>query len=512
MSKASIILAAAAVVAGAAETRAQEPEHKPSLRDLYSREAYAALVAERMQAAALAVVAESEPNNDAASADAVALGDQATGSINPAGDFDWWSFTVTGGTTVDIDVDASEVGSALDPVLGLFDTDGTTLLAENDDFDGLDSRIQYSISTTGTYYIVIVDFGGGGSASHTYTINFNSAQPGPGDPVSEISSGMLGPFGIATGANGDFYVVEVDQGNILRITPTGTKSTFANVPNAWGNPAFDAFGNLLVPSDNGIVNKVTPSGTVTPFITDAVFPFWIAVGPDGKIWISDIDDGEIRYYEPDGTFEGSIDLISVGGAGPIAFSPDGVLHFSGGLDLYRYVGSPQAIVTGQPFIWGFSFDTDGNIYVSKPDQSQVVVFGPTGTTVADPFSVSVNSSLANAFGRNSDGSWNARLFATEFNAGTLIEFNASGVLAAGAPLGLSLDMISSDAAADELLGDTGSLSEAEMDFLDWMGNGNGGYDVGDFRALLVERGTVTTSLSPAIQALLKAADPAGNSR
>ena len=512
MSKASILLAAIAVLAGAGQARAQEPEQKPDLRNLWSREAYAELVAGRMQAAALAVVPESEPNNDAASADAVALGDQGTGSIDGAGDIDWWSFAVNGGTIVDIEVDAYEGGSALHPVLALFDSDGTTLLAENDDFDGLDSRIQYSISTTGTYYIAIIDFGGTGSASHTYTINFNTTQTPPGDPTTEIASDMSGPFGMATGANGDFYVMEGGTGSILRITSAGTKSAFASASNGWGSPAFDAFGNLLVPSDNGIVSKVTPSGTVTSFITDAAFPFWIAIGPDGKIWISDIDDGEIRYYEPDGAYLGSIDLTSVGGVGPIGFSPDGVLHFSNGPDLYRFVGSPQAIVTDQPVMWGLSFDTDGNIYVSNPEQAKLVVYGPTGTTVADPFSVSVGFSLANAFGRNSDGSWNGRLFATDISAGTLVEFNASGVLATGAPVGFLIDMISTDAAADELLGDSGSLSEAEMDFLDWLGNGNGGYDVGDFRALLVERGTVATSLSPAVQALLKAADPAGNSR
>ncbi len=85
------------------------------------------------------VVAESEPNDDAASADPVTLGDQATGEVNPAGEVDYFVFTVTAGTILDIDVDASQFGSPLDPTLVLFDTDGVTFLAFNDDFDDFDS-------------------------------------------------------------------------------------------------------------------------------------------------------------------------------------------------------------------------------------------------------------------------------------------------------------------------------------------------------------------------------------
>jgi len=66
------------------------------------------------------VVNESEPNDNAATADAVSLGDQATGEVNPTGDADYWVFTVTAGTTLDIDVDANQVGSPLDPTPSAF--------------------------------------------------------------------------------------------------------------------------------------------------------------------------------------------------------------------------------------------------------------------------------------------------------------------------------------------------------------------------------------------------------
>ena len=115
----------------------------------------------------------------AASADAVTLGDTATGEVNPAGEVDYFVFSVTGGTSLDIDVDASQFGSPLDPTLELFNTDGLTSLAFNDDFDGLDSRIIFTIDTTGDYFIAIRAFAGGGGPGQTYTINFNTVPPPP---------------------------------------------------------------------------------------------------------------------------------------------------------------------------------------------------------------------------------------------------------------------------------------------------------------------------------------------
>jgi hypothetical protein len=402
-------------------------------------------------------VNESEPNDDATSADAVSLGDRAGGEVNPAGDIDYWVFSVTAGTTLDIDVDASQFGSPLDPTLELFDTDGTTSLAFNDDSDGLDSRILYTIDVTGSYYIAIRAFANGGGPGEVYTINFNIRQDGPGDPVAPIATNLSGPLGVAAGSDGDLYVSEAGMDRILRVTTAGNVSVFASGVTLPLSLAFDASGDLLVVSDYAVVYKVTPQGQVSTFLTDADTPFWVIVGPDGDIWLSDLGPGTIRHYDQHGAFIESIDVSSVGGAGPIAFAPTGELYFSTGAEMYRLVGGqPQSVFTSAPTMWGFSFDVNGNIYLPNPDLAKLILFDINGTVLEDPFVIGVVTPIATAFGRNPDGTTNARLFVTDIEGGRLVEVNPAGVLAPGWPVGVQaweytayLDLDQIDAAPGE---------------------------------------------------------------
>lgn len=108
--------------------------------------------------------AETEPNNDTASCDT--LGNPPT-IITGAGDgtFDFFCITVQAGTTLDFDIDASELGSSLDTIMSLFDTDGTTTLmfsdddgSPNDTNPGVDSYFRFTFTTAGTYYIRIGEF------------------------------------------------------------------------------------------------------------------------------------------------------------------------------------------------------------------------------------------------------------------------------------------------------------------------------------------------------------------
>ena len=80
----------------------------------------------------------------------------------PAGDADYYAFTGSAGDTIVADVDAQAIGSSLDSYLYLYDTDGITELAHNDDYDGLDSRVMYTLPADGTYYLMLREF------SHPY--------------------------------------------------------------------------------------------------------------------------------------------------------------------------------------------------------------------------------------------------------------------------------------------------------------------------------------------------------
>jgi len=76
------------------------------------------------------------------------VGDNAGGS----GDVDMYSLVLQAGDQLTFDIDAQVNGSGLDSYVRLFDSNGT-LLVGNDDSNGRDSFLQYSVPANGTYFL-----------------------------------------------------------------------------------------------------------------------------------------------------------------------------------------------------------------------------------------------------------------------------------------------------------------------------------------------------------------------
>ena len=165
------------------------------------------------------VIAESEPNDNASLAQLVSLGDTSTGVIDPAGDADFFAIDLTAGTTVDFDVDAADVGSGLDPFLILYDRDSVTVLAYNDDFQSLDSRLIATIPADGRYFVEILPCcsfePGPGGPNYTYLIRFGTFavdEIEPNDVSGEATALAVGDtvFGILSPASDvDYFAIDV---------------------------------------------------------------------------------------------------------------------------------------------------------------------------------------------------------------------------------------------------------------------------------------------------------------
>lgn len=114
-----------------------------------------------------------EPNDTPVQATPIFYGLPLTDpDICPAGDVDYYAFDGNAGADIAADIDAWSIGSSLDSVLHLYDTDGVTELASNDDWDGLDSRIEYTLPANGTYYLKVRDYGApNGGPDYFYTIS-----------------------------------------------------------------------------------------------------------------------------------------------------------------------------------------------------------------------------------------------------------------------------------------------------------------------------------------------------
>ncbi|MFQ5612324.1 MAG: M4 family metallopeptidase [Anaerolineae bacterium] len=137
-----------------------------------------------------------EPNNSPAACSDIFFDlPIADATIDPAGDSDYYCFSGSAGQTIAADVDAWQVGSALDPVLTLFDTDGTTILTENDDFLSLDSYLEYTLPGDGVYFLRVRSFGHPccGGPSYDYSLLLTDITPAQSAPWSDdMESGANG--------------------------------------------------------------------------------------------------------------------------------------------------------------------------------------------------------------------------------------------------------------------------------------------------------------------------------
>ena len=386
----------------------------------------------------LAVTGEVEPNDSTATATLVVLGDTASGVIDPAGDVDFFAIDLLGGQLTDFDVDASQFGSFLDPILTLYDTDGVTVLRVNDDFDGLDSRIQHAIPSDGRYFLSIIDFGTpDGGPGYTYTINFNFTPPPPGDPTTLFAADIGWPAGIVADQTGDLIVGDRLNWRLVRVDATGTVT---DLNTEFGFPTdvdIDGFGDFLVSGFNyfgqGGVVRISPDGQrVTQFALGPNLntPSSVVVGPDGDVWVGYSFDRIVRH-NPAGTERSSIDISGLQ-LFDMAFSPAGELHFStfGFGSVYRVEGDtlPVLVLTTGPFLEGLAFDVDGRLYVANGFLGQVSLYDATYAAIAEPFARSnLSGPIHLAFGRDATGAMTSRVFAGNQGFGPVIEF-AGGIV------------------------------------------------------------------------------------
>ena len=387
-------------------------------------------------------VQESEPNNSSATANAVVFGNVVGGVIDPTGDVDFFTFTALTGTVVNIDVVASQVGSSLDAFLVLYDTDGLTVLTENDDFTGLDSHIRFLLPIAGQYYFAIRDLGSRGGVDFPYTIDVNSVPLGPGDPTTLFVTGFGAPGDITFDSVGNMFVADEAASHVRRVTPDAVVSTFYTSVSGVSGIEFNAFGELLVSQFDGTVVAVGPDGSAAPWATGFAFPTRMAMDPDGSIWLYEAGAGALKHLDPYG---GTLDSVDLGFTGLylMAFSPSGELHWTdfGGSVLKLVAGTRQFVVQmiTDCCLEGLAFDQNGNIYVANGFRGEVLLFNALGSVLEEPLAfTNLGGPIALSFARAADGLPTRRLYAANmgFNlsppyVGSVVQLNAAGILADG---------------------------------------------------------------------------------
>ncbi|MCD4651461.1 MAG: pre-peptidase C-terminal domain-containing protein [Candidatus Cloacimonetes bacterium] len=171
-------------------------------------------------------IAETEPNDTWDATGVQLVTGMNCGDITPAYDLDYWKFQSTVGDQIEIHT--CDAGTDFDTQLWIYDTDGTTMIAYNDDDCGLQSRVTMTTSSDGTYYFCV---GGWGMSTGHYEVwgppgwippppgQANTPNPANGCNDVPVNGTLTWSFGWNTAT---YNLLIGTQGNMLEVVSGAT--------------------------------------------------------------------------------------------------------------------------------------------------------------------------------------------------------------------------------------------------------------------------------------------------
>lgn len=139
-----------------------------------------------------------EPNDDISQATQLYYGADLTADICGNGDYDYYQFTAEENDAIVIDIDAAVTGSYLDSFITLLDGGNNVISANDDDNQTTDSKLGFTISSAGTYYIKVRDYWypSYGGPEYFYNIKLYTDQMAPESVsfINPLSNSWLNPW------------------------------------------------------------------------------------------------------------------------------------------------------------------------------------------------------------------------------------------------------------------------------------------------------------------------------
>jgi hypothetical protein len=186
------------------------------------------------------------------------IGDGPHGSAGTGtGDFDFYELQANAGETITVDMDTPT--GPLDTVAVIWDAAGN-IVAANDDADGFDSFVAFSVTETGSYYVMIT--------------GYLSLPEDPNDPASGDGAASEGPYNMtitAARADVDVYAFKLRKGDVLGASVTGAAAwltvldpTGRNVHGSNQDASFIYSGNTPLPGGgNAVTDHVAETANPT---------------------------------------------------------------------------------------------------------------------------------------------------------------------------------------------------------------------------------------------------------
>ena len=375
----------------------------------------------------------------------LAAGSSLRSLITPANDVDWVRTTLTAGQTYVIELNADTAASnpLSDPYFrGIYNAAGALLGGtSNDDYGiGLNSRVTFTPTASGTYYLAA---GGYGSQIGAYELRLTplgAAQVTDNEAASTATAAALTLGTARTGSidfarDVDWFRVSLTAGQSYRITARGADSGAGTLADPEIGGLYDASGRIIVGTGND--NSAGTPDAQTLFTATATGTYYVAVNA--------ADDGTGSYSVTVASVAANTDLpanVTTTAVLQAGGTQSSVIDTGGDADWFRVslsagttyrieaLGSPTGNGTlTDPLIRGL-FNASGAFVPGTSDDD-----GGTGTNALVTFTATESGTYylsASAYG-NATGSYQVRLTAqgADTTAPTLLATspadNATGV-------------------------------------------------------------------------------------
>lgn len=329
-----------------------------------------------------------------------------TGRLETAGDRDWFRVDLVAGSTYEFQLRGADGAQGLsDPVLYLFDANGSLVGSNDDSSQGLDSLLTFNAQAGGSYFLAAGAFADNGTGDYT----LSSARIGegqndvPGNPSSTATLAVGQTISGAIDGPGDFdwYGVNTVAGQVYQFSLVSAGG--APMSDPWLT-LYDGAGNFIDFNDDG------PSGT------DSYLEYVAVTG--GRVFISaeaydlEADVGtyelsltspEIRPFDIPGNQSTQATLFP----GQVA---TGVIDTPGDIDWYRV-----QLEAGRTY--EFSMNSAGS---DPMDDTWLFLYDASGSLIAfdDDSGGGLNSLLQYQAVANETVYLSAEAFDPNFDAGT----------------------------------------------------------------------------------------------
>jgi hypothetical protein len=118
--------------------------------------------------------AEKEPNEAFRKCGQLAIGQTIVGSVHQQRDVDVFEIEAAAGQTLVAETHAARRGSAIDPILILYDAAGQVLAQSDDQPEHRDAILKYKPAAAGKLYLALLDAHDRGSAAHPYLLELRA--------------------------------------------------------------------------------------------------------------------------------------------------------------------------------------------------------------------------------------------------------------------------------------------------------------------------------------------------